>query len=43
MLEIGADQETSVAELLERGGFSVGGTRRDLSGTIRCIFATPSG
>jgi release factor glutamine methyltransferase len=43
MLEIGADQETSVAELLEEGGFSVGGTRRDLSGTIRCIFATPSG
>jgi release factor glutamine methyltransferase len=43
MLEIGADQETSVAELLERGGFSVGGTRRDLSGTIRCIFATLSG
>jgi release factor glutamine methyltransferase len=43
MLEIGADQESSVAELLERGGFSVGGTRRDLSGTIRCIFATLSG
>jgi release factor glutamine methyltransferase len=43
MLEIGADQEPSVAELLERGGFSVYGTRRDLSGTIRCIFATPPG
>ena len=42
MLEIGADQEKSVAAVLERGGFSVGGTRRDLSGTIRCIFATPT-
>jgi release factor glutamine methyltransferase len=41
VLEIGAGQERRVGELLVEGGFSVAGTRSDLSGTIRCIFATP--
>jgi release factor glutamine methyltransferase len=42
LLEIGSGQEARVGELLIEGGFSVAGTRSDLSGTIRCIFATPS-
>ena len=43
VFELGMGQENDVADILKNDGYRVDGMRKDLSGTVRCLWATPAG
>ena len=42
VFELGMGQHDDVADILKKDGYTVKGMSQDLSGTVRCLWATPS-
>ena len=43
VFELGMGQQNDVSDILKEDGYRVDGMREDLSGIVRCLWATPAG